>query len=132
MATRNAIPTPDKAARANRGYVAHFSGLAAEAQVAAEYQLRGYRLAAERWRGDAGEIDLIFENTEGFVFVEVKKAKYVDAAVGRLSTRQLQRIVSAGEKFLGAQPNGLLTPARVDLAAVGGLGDVSILENITL
>ncbi|MEL7104449.1 MAG: YraN family protein [Pseudomonadota bacterium] len=118
--------------RANRGYRAHRAGLAAEAKVAAQYQVMGYTLAAERWRGAAGEIDLIFENAEGIVFVEVKKAKSVDIASARVSARQLQRLVLAGEEYLGTRPHGLLTAARFDLAAVGGLGDVSIVENITL
>lgn len=124
-------PAPSEC-KVNRGYRAHRSGLDAEAQVSAQYQLVGYALVATRWRGGAGEIDLVFENSDGLVFVEVKKAKSVDAALHRLSARQLQRLILAGEEFLGTRPGGLLTPARFDLAAVGGLGDVSILENITL
>lgn len=130
------IPSPSKqapsASNVNRGYCAHRSGLAAEAQVSAQYQLLGYTPVATRWRGRAGEIDLVFENSDSVVFVEVKKAKSVDAALHRLSACQLQRLILAGEEFLGTRPGGLLTPARFDLAAVGGLGDVSILENITL
>ena len=118
--------------KVNRGHRAHRSGLAAEAQVSAHYQLMGYTLVATRRRGRAGEIDLVFENSDNVVFVEVKKARSVDAALHRLSARQLQRLILAGEEFLGTRPGGLLTPARFDLAAVGGVGDISILENITL
>lgn len=118
--------------RVRRGYLAHRTGLAAEAQVAAHYQSLGYTVLAERWRGRGGEIDLVVRRGDIVVFVEVKKARSLDAAAARLSARQLHRLIAAGEEFLGEQPGGLLTDARVDLATVGGLGEVSILENISL
>lgn len=114
-----------------RGQVSYRDGLAAEAQVSAQYQLNGYTLRAERWRSDGGEIDLIFEKGGEIVFVEVKKATSVDVALTRLSQRQLSRLMASAEVFLGSETRGLLTPSRFDLAAVGGLGSVDILENIT-
>ena len=44
------------------GKIAYLAGANAENQVAADYARRGHRLAARRWRGKAGEIDLIFSD----------------------------------------------------------------------
>ncbi len=111
------------------GKTAHFAGANAEFQVAADYTRRGHRLAAQRWRGRAGEVDLIFNDGEEVVFVEVKKARSFSDAARRISSRQLQRICLAAEEYLGTQPKGSLTPMRVDAAFVNGFGDVHILEN---
>lgn len=41
------------------GSVAYHSGVAAENSVARHYADRNHEIAARRWRGRAGEIDLI-------------------------------------------------------------------------
>lgn len=123
--------TFDHDARSFRGYTSHRSGLAAEAQVSAHYRYAGYTLRAERWRGPGGEIDLIFERDGEITFVEVKKSSCVERAAARLSARQLQSLIASADAFLGQEPRGLLTQARFDLAAVGGQGEIAILENIT-
>lgn len=111
------------------GQMAHHSGQAAELQVASEYARRGHRLAARRWRGRGGEIDLVFENDGEMIFVEVKRARSFSDAARRITARQQQRICSAAEEYLGTLPGGLLTPMRVDAAFVNGRGEISILEN---
>ena len=111
------------------GKLAYLSGQSAEAQVAADYTRRGHTLAQERWRGKAGEVDLIFNSGAEVVFVEVKKARHFGDAAARISKRQQQRICLAAEEYLGTQPQGLLTPMRVDAAFVNGRGEVRILEN---
>ena len=42
--------------------------------MARDYAGRGHATAALRWRGAAGEIDLIALDGEGLIFVEVKRA----------------------------------------------------------
>ncbi|MGH1578494.1 YraN family protein [Planktotalea sp.] len=111
------------------GKCAYFSGESAEDQVAAFYQRHGHSLAAKRWRGKAGEIDLIFNAGSEVVFVEVKKAKSFAQAAQRVSMRQQKRICLAAEEYLGTLPDGLLTPMRVDAAFVNGFGAVEIVEN---
>lgn len=111
------------------GTIANLSGESAEAQVAADYTRRGHRLAATRWRGKAGEIDLIFNSGDEVVFVEVKKAGSFAGAAQRISRHQQERICFAAEEYLGTQPKGLLTPMRVDAAFVNSFGEVQILEN---
>ncbi len=115
--------------RRNRGRLAHLSGIAAEAQVADDYTRRGHHMIAQRWRGRAGEIDLIFKSQDEIIFVEVKRARSHAAAAQRVSPRQQARICAAAEEFLSTEPNGALTPMRVDAALVDTFGTIHILEN---
>ncbi len=115
-----------------RGLNAYQAGLAAEDEVTRLYVGRGCRLLERRWRGKGGEIDLVFDDRESIIFVEVKKARSVQDALRRLQPRQLGRFHALGEEYLGKLSGGLATPARWDLAALGQLGDVEIVENITL
>lgn len=111
------------------GALSYHAGLSAEEQVAREYQRRGYPLAARRWRGKGGEIDLITRDGEGFVFVEVKKSRSHARAAERLSMRQMRRLYDAASEFLALCPRGLNTVARFDVALVDGQGRIEILEN---
>ncbi|WP_209425200.1 YraN family protein [Pararhodobacter sp. SW119] len=112
-----------------RGAVAHQAGRMAEAQVARWYEGRGLAVHATRWRGQGGEIDLILADGAGFVLVEVKRARDLAAAAHRLQPAQMARLLAAGAEFLGAQPAGLATPARFDVALVDGQGRVEVIEN---
>lgn len=111
------------------GALSYHAGLSAEDQVARDYQRRGYPVAAQRWRGKGGEIDLITRDGEGFVFVEVKKSRSHARAAERLSMRQIRRLHDAASEFLALSPQGLNTRARFDLALVDGQGRIEILEN---
>ena len=111
------------------GAVSYHAGLAAEAQVARDYQSRGHPVCARRWRGKGGEIDLIARDGAGYIFVEVKKARDFARAVERVTRRQLQRIQAAATEFLGATATGLDTPARIDVALVNAVGEIDIIEN---
>lgn len=113
----------------NTGRMAYHSGQSAEAQVAADYQRRGHRLEARRWRGAAGEVDLVFSANGEIIFVEVKRARSFAKAAQRISPCQQRRICAAAEEYLGTQPAGALTPMRVDAAFVNGFGEVKVLEN---
>ena len=115
--------------RQHRGQRAYHAGRAAEDQVQADYQRRGYRLAATRWRGRCGEIDLIVQDAMGFVFVEVKKSRSFDSAAAALGPRQQARILRAAEEYLGQQGYDSLTEMRFDVALLNGGGEIRILEN---
>lgn len=109
-----------------------YDGLAAEAGVERRYCDSGGKVVARRWRGAAGEVDLIIRKGAELIFVEVKKAGDFARAAESLSMRQLARIASAAEEFVGAEPQGSLTPFRVDLALVNGQGESRIIENVTM
>lgn len=100
--------------------------------MADHYRRSGHTIAAERWRGPGGEIDLIAERDGAVVFVEVKKARSHAEAAARLGARQLGRILSSAEAYLGASPGGTLTEARVDVALVDAMGRIEIVENAAM
>lgn len=118
--------------RSLRGLTNYHDGLAAEDAVAAYYTAKGYQVIAHRWRGQAGEIDLICRGPDGFVFVEVKKSGNFDDAASHLTFDQLRRIALAGEEYIGTVADDPLTPMRLDLAMVDGVGRIETLENLTL
>ncbi|MGR3374630.1 YraN family protein [Pseudooceanicola nanhaiensis] len=120
---------PVTARRRSRGRMAHLGGAAAEDRVALEYERRGYALAARRWRGRSGEIDLVFRHGDAVIFVEVKAARDFDAALCSLGQRQIGRICRAAEEFVGGEPGGSLTEMRFDIGLVDARGDLRILEN---
>ena len=109
--------------------MAYHSGLAAEEIVLSDYARRGFPAARQRWRGSAGEIDLIVEDGEGLIFVEVKKAETHEIAATRLSPGQLGRICASASEYLALMPRGQSTDCRVDLALVDSVGRVAIIEN---
>ena len=110
----------------------HLAGQAAEDSALRHYLHAGYALVARRWRGIAGEIDLVLRRGADIVFVEVKKSRNFDSALLRLGTAQVARILSTAEQFLGTLPGGLQTQARVDVALVDGRGQVQVIENALL
>ena len=115
--------------RRKRGQTAYHAGLAAEQRIAQDYARRGFALARERWRGKAGEIDLILRDGAGLIFVEVKQARDFDRAAESLSARQMRRLYGAAEEYLGSQPAGSLTDVRFDVALVNAHGETRIIEN---
>lgn len=111
------------------GRVSYLAGLAAEDSVARDYRARGGKIADRRWRGRAGEIDLIVRCGDEVVFVEVKKSRDFHRAAERLTRRQMERIYLTAAEYLEHQPAGQLTPARFDVALVNQRGEVQIVEN---
>lgn len=112
-----------------RGSLSHAQGASAEDQVKRAYERAGATCIEQRWRGRAGEIDLIFRHGDDIVMVEVKSSKTHARAAELLRPRQMQRLCRAAEEFLGTQPRGSLTPMRLDVALVDGQGRIDILEN---
>ncbi len=115
--------------RKTTGQTGFHAGLAAEDIVARDYAHRGHSLVSRRWRGLAGEIDLVMQDGAGIIFVEVKKSGSFARAVARLSQRQISRLQRAAEEFLDTQPLGALTDVRFDVALVNGQGEIEVIEN---
>lgn len=118
-----------KAQRVSQGQMSYHAGSAAEDAVARHYLQDGYSVAQSRWRGAGGEIDLIVTKDGALAFVEVKQSNDFAQAAARISPRQMQRIYTAAEEYLGLQPLGALTEARFDVALVNGQGRIHIIEN---
>ncbi|MGL6211310.1 MAG: YraN family protein [Paracoccaceae bacterium] len=112
------------------GRVSYLAGLAAEDQVATLYARAGHQIAARRWRGSCGEIDLIARDGADVIFIEVKKSKTHAQAAEHLTPRQIERICGAAAEFLGGEPRGQATDVRFDLALVDAMGRVELRENV--
>ncbi len=118
-----------KTARQHRGQRAYHAGRAAEDSIALRYERAGCPIAARRWRGSGGEIDLIAQDGETVVFIEVKQARSRDAALSRVTPQQVRRIYATAEEYCGTQPKGSLTDVRFDVAVVDGSGVSHVIEN---
>jgi putative endonuclease len=111
------------------GAVSYHAGLSAEEQVAQFYERSGRLVCARRWRGTAGEIDLVARDGDGLIFIEVKQSSTHALAAEQLSPRQMARIYATASEFLAGEPAGQLTDCRFDVALVDGTGQIEILEN---
>lgn len=118
-----------RATRSHRGAGANLGGKAAEDSVARLYERSGRPIAAQRWRGLSGEIDLIARDGAEVIFIEVKASSTHAEAAARLSLRQQGRIYGAAAEFLNGEPMGALTEARFDVALVDAVGRIEIIEN---
>ncbi len=107
----------------------YHAGLSAEQRIAQDYERRGFVVARRRWRGAAGEIDLITRDGNDLVFVEVKQSRSIARAAERLDRRQMARIYASAEQFLAGEPDGQLTNVRFDVALVDQAGAFEIIEN---
>jgi putative endonuclease len=120
------VPSRDRSDRGRRNF---HTGLAAEAAVARTYERAGVTICATRWRGTAGEIDLVGRQGDRLIFVEVKQSRTHDLAASHVSPAQIARIFATVDEYVGGEPHGLLTDLRIDLALVDGQGRVEVLEN---
>lgn len=111
------------------GRMSYYGGDAAEEAVARHLEAAGCRPLARRFRGRAGEIDLIVQDGDSVVFVEVKKARSIAQAALRLGRRQMDRICLAAQEFVDELPGGMLTEMRFDVALVDVHGRVEIRQN---
>lgn len=105
------------------------AGRAAEQAVARHYAGQGRSIAAERWRGRSGEIDLIARDGGRVIFIEVKQSATHAEAAQHLGARQMARIWHAAAEFLAGEPAGQLTESRFDVALVDGAGRIEVIEN---
>lgn len=121
--------TGPMAARRDAGRRADQAGRSAEICVTREYAQQGYATRETRWRGQGGEIDLIFGRDGVVVFTEVKKARSFDAAIASLRPAQIRRIRDAAAEYLAQTPEGQLSEVRFDLAVMDAAGEVRIIEN---
>jgi putative endonuclease len=112
-----------------KGQTAYHAGVAAEKSVARYYADRGSLVIADRWRGKGGEIDLIAQDGDGYVFIEVKKSQDFARAAESLSVRQTKRIYAAASEFLATRIKGQLSDVRFDVALVNQTGEVHVIEN---
>lgn len=105
----------------------YLAGQAAEAIVANHYTSHGYRIAASRWRGKSGELDLVFRRDASTVFVEVKKSRSLERAAESLKPRQIERILAAVSEYMAMLPSGQCSDVRIDVALLDDKGELEVL-----
>lgn len=115
-------------ARQARGRVAHVSGAMAEDNVSRLLEGKGMAVLARRWRGQAGEIDLICQHGDCLVFVEVKQSSTHQQAAQRLNAAQQGRILRGALEYCESQRHAPWPAMRFDVALVDQRGRVEILE----
>lgn len=87
--------------------------------LAALYLLmKGYRIAAFRYRTKLGEIDIIARKGDLAVFVEVKARRDERGAVDAVSYTAQKRIRDASDLWLARQPDNHRLSQRYDIVAV--------------
>lgn len=126
---RSVVPDAASSARRARGRLAHLSGNLAEESVARTLEGRGMTILARRWRGRAGEIDLICQAGPCLVFVEVKQSATHQEAAKRLGAAQRNRIMQAALEYCDGEGHTPLPEMRFDAALVDGQGRIEILES---
>jgi putative endonuclease len=80
--------------------------------------LKGYRIAAFRYRTKLGEIDIIARKGDLAIFVEVKARRDERGAVDAVSYAAQKRIRDASDLWLARQPANHLLSQRYDIVAV--------------
>jgi putative endonuclease len=93
-------------------------GLSAESRASALLMLKGYRIAARRFRGPIGEIDIVARRGRLLIFVEVKARDVIDDAAEAITPEQQRRIVAAAEAWLSRHPKDGARDIRFDAMLV--------------
>lgn len=93
-------------------------GRRAEVLAALALMLKGYRIAALRYRTPVGEIDIVARKRNLVVFVEVKARRDLAAGVDAVSYPAQRRIAAAGELYISRQRDSARLSWRHDLIVV--------------
>ncbi len=104
-------PQDKKLAAYRRGFFAEY--------VAALFLLlKGYRIAAMRYRTKGGEIDIIARKGDLVAFVEVKARRSAEEALFAVGGRSQARITAASLTWLSKQKDSEKLSWRYDIVAV--------------
>lgn len=112
-----------------RGKTNYLAGLAAEDSVSRLYDGSGRTVIARRWRGTAGEIDIIARDGNKLIFIEVKKSSTHFLASEHFTRAQQHRVRLTAEEFFFNDPIDGVDELQVDLALVDAMGRIEIVEN---
>lgn len=107
-------PPPD--IRRSRAYM---RGLSAEFRCVLFLRLKGYRILARRYRGPAGEIDIIARRGHLIAAIEVKARAGLTEALEAVTPRQQRRITRTLLYFQSQHPRLANFDYRFDLMWVG-------------
>ncbi|MET3613426.1 putative endonuclease [Rhizobium aquaticum] len=104
-------PQDKKLAAYRRGFFAEY--------IAALYLLlKGYHIAAMRYRSRGGEVDIVARKGDLAVFVEVKARRHVDEAISAVGFTAQRRIEAASLHWLAKQKDAAKLSRRYDIVAI--------------
>lgn len=80
----------------------------------------GWRILERKWRGEAGEIDLIADDGEAIVFVEVRtrRGEYRGSAEESITDAKARRLIQLGAEYVARDASLDERLWRVDLIAI--------------
>ena len=93
-------------------------GRRAELLAALALMLKGYRIAAMRYKTPVGEIDIVARKRDLVAFVEVKARRDLLSGVDAVSYPAQRRIAAAGELFISRQRDSARLSWRCDIVVV--------------
>lgn len=93
-------------------------GAIAEYRAALALMLKGYRIAAFRYRTKLGEVDIIARKGDIVACVEVKARANIENAVIAVSPLSQRRIRAASDLWLARQPDATRLSIRYDIISV--------------
>lgn len=93
-------------------------GRTSEYLAALFLMLKGYRIAALRYRTKLGEIDIVARKGDLAVFVEVKARRDEAGAVDAVSFAAQKRIRAASDLWLARQADHARLSQRYDIVAI--------------
>jgi putative endonuclease len=79
---------------------------------------KGFKILSQRYRTQAGEIDIVAENGGRLSFVEVKARRSLDEAAWSITPRQQRRIANAAGLWLQEYPDYLQHDMTFDAVLV--------------
>lgn len=104
-------PQDKKLAAYRRGFLAEY--------IAAVFLLfKGYHIAAMRYRGKAGEVDIVARRGDIVVFIEVKARRTLQSGVDAVGPETQRRIRGASEQWLSRQKDFARLSWRYDIIVV--------------
>lgn len=104
-------PREKKLAAYRRGFFAEY--------VAAFFLLlKGYHIAAMRYRTKGGEVDIVARKGDIAIFVEVKARRRVDEAISAVGYTTQRRIEAASLHWLSRQKDAARLSLRYDIIAI--------------
>lgn len=93
-------------------------GQQAEAFACSALEQAGYQVVERNWRCPTGEVDIVAQHREDWVFVEVRARRDgIDAAIESLGPRKRARMLAVASAYLDAHALEE-APYRIDLIVI--------------
>ncbi len=98
----------------------HTLGRLGERLAADHLRRRGYRILDRNWRASAGEVDIVAQQGNEYVFIEVKtrRGRAFGAPEEAVTPRKLERLCAVAEAWLADHVGDAAVNWRIEVVAV--------------